>query len=490
MTAEKKQQFEDLIDAMMIEEVAGLDSELKAKLEGLPLDKKRMGILSILDQDRGLFMKILDVLNGADISKTDYIKHLVEMLRDYVKVGEVEKKTLGEVMTPISLVNDMLDTLPKEVWSNPNLKWLDPCGGCGIFASVIVERLMVGLDIYESDEERYRHIIENMLYVGELQPKNMFLHLVSFDPKDEFALNIYCGSFLDEGFDNHMKDVWGVDKFDVIVANPPYQSSEESNRKTQPIWHLFVEKALDILIEGGYMSMVHPSGWRNIDGIFKKTQKLLTSRQILYLEMHDTKDGLKVFKATTPYDYYCIKNTKNNGYITKIKGQNKIIDFLNLTDMEFIPNGMFTEIFSLVAKEGEEKVEILHSFSAYETRKPYISKTQDEEFKYPCVRYIFKGGDMDFLYSNIKKGHFEVPKVIFGTGAGVGEITVDINGDFGLCQFNCGIVDNVENLNRIKISLNSKKFKDIMKFCQFNRQEYSYKVIKTFRKDFWKEFID
>lgn len=28
MTIEKKQQFEDLIDAMMIEEVAGLDSEL------------------------------------------------------------------------------------------------------------------------------------------------------------------------------------------------------------------------------------------------------------------------------------------------------------------------------------------------------------------------------------------------------------------------------------------------------------------------------
>ena len=34
---------------------------------------------------------------------------------------------------------------------------------------------------FESDEElRYKHIIENMIYVCELQPKNMFLHLCSF----------------------------------------------------------------------------------------------------------------------------------------------------------------------------------------------------------------------------------------------------------------------------------------------------------------------
>ena len=148
MTNTRKNQFEELIDAMMIDEVAGLDSDLKKTLEGLPLDKKRIGILSILDKDRGLFMKIMDKMNDVGVNKTEYIKHLVEMLRDYVKVGDVEKKAFGEVMTPISLVNDMLDTLPKEVWSNPNLKWLDPCGGCGIFSSVIIERLMVGLDIY------------------------------------------------------------------------------------------------------------------------------------------------------------------------------------------------------------------------------------------------------------------------------------------------------------------------------------------------------
>ena len=31
-----------------------------------------------------------------------------------------------EVFTPPALVNDMLDLLPQELWSNPNAKFLDP----------------------------------------------------------------------------------------------------------------------------------------------------------------------------------------------------------------------------------------------------------------------------------------------------------------------------------------------------------------------------
>ena len=32
-----------------------------------------------------------------------------------------------EVPTPPKLARAMLDLLPREVWSNPNYKWLDPC---------------------------------------------------------------------------------------------------------------------------------------------------------------------------------------------------------------------------------------------------------------------------------------------------------------------------------------------------------------------------
>ena len=90
-------------------------------------------------------------------------------------------------------------TLPKEVWSNPNLKWLDPCNGCGPFLALVVSELMDGLEKWEPDEEkRYRYIIENMIYACELQPKNMFLWMMLMNPHGHYGMNIYTGSFLDE----------------------------------------------------------------------------------------------------------------------------------------------------------------------------------------------------------------------------------------------------------------------------------------------------
>lgn len=493
MTIEKKQQFEDLIDAMMIEEVAGLDSELKTKLQGLPVDKKRIGILSILDKDRGLFMKIHNQINSTDFNKTDHIKNVVNMMRDYVKVGEVEKKTLGEVMTPISLVNDMLDTLPAEVWKNPNLKWLDPCGGCGIFSSVIIERLMTNLDISESDEERYRHIVENMLYVGELQPKNMFLHLCAFDPRDEYSLNVYCGSFLDEGFDNHMKNVWGLDKFDVIVMNPPYQELKEGNKKSQPLWNKFVVKTIDNLVYGGYLVAVHPDGWRNIGTMFSDVRNILRSKQLLFLEVHNTDDGIKTFGANTTYDFYCLHNVQNSMF-TKIKCMDGTTQTVDILKMEFIPNGMFKEFEKLLAKDGEEKVQILHSFSDYETRKPHVSKEQNEEFKYPVVYVTYKDGSVNFMYSNTQeKGHFGTPKVIWSNGGATTPI-IDGKGDYALTQFSYAIVDEPKNLPFIQKAMLTPEFMKLMSFADgvtgVGRHRYNKKAISLFRKDFWKEFID
>lgn len=81
------------------------------------------------------------------------------------------KKNFGEVLTPISLVKEMLDTLPNEVWSNPNLKWLDPAAGRNmIFPIEIYKRLMNTLQPIITDPvARDKHIWDNMLHMVELQ---------------------------------------------------------------------------------------------------------------------------------------------------------------------------------------------------------------------------------------------------------------------------------------------------------------------------------
>jgi len=394
-------------------------------------------------------------------------------------------------MTPISLVQDMLDTLPKEVWSNPKLKFLDPCNGCGIFSSVIVNRLMYGLKEFEPDEElRYKHIVENQLYVGELQAKNMFLFLCAFDPNDEYSLNIYNGSFLDEKFDEHTREIWGIEKFDVIVMNPPYQELKEGNKKSQPLWDKFVKKSIEsCLVEAGYFVGVHPSNWRDFDGGFKTIQTLLRSKKILSLNLHNREDGVKMFGVQTTFDFYCIKNSPSNNTITTIKCQDGIIEKLDISNMEFIPNGMFNEIQKLIAKEGEEKVEVLYSRSAYGSDKKHMSKEKTEDFKYPCVYTILKDGTVNLFWSLSKNGHFNTPKVIWSNG--ISKPIIDKTGEYGLTQFAYAIVDEPINFENIQKSMLNEKFIKLMSFCDGTMgHRYKRKVISTFRKDFWKEFLD
>ena len=423
--------------------------KLRLLIENLPVEKKRVVMLSAIcyKKDAGLKKMIKELETNTIIYQLDKI---IERIRKYNPVGEVEKKSFGEVFTPFPLVNEMLDTLPAEVWSNPDLKWGDFCNGVGNFMIIIVKRLMIGLESWEPDEnKRYKHIIEKMIYVAELQIKNMFLWMVSVDPKSKLKLNLYRGNSLSKEFDEHMRDIWKVEKFDILVSNPPYQEIVGPN-KTQPIWNLFVKKYLSMLHEGGYMVMIHPDGWRGTKGIFKNTQILLKEKEMLYLEVHDKNEGFKTFGATTTYDFYCIRNSKNNNFITKIKCIDGTIEFADISKMEFIPNAMFNTYNSLIAKENEKKVNLLHSYSAYEHRKPYMSVKKDNVFKYPCVYYTYKDESIRFMYSNINtNGHFNIPKVIWSFG-GASTPIVDINGDYGQVEFAYSIIDDVDVLFKIK----------------------------------------
>ena len=59
----------------------------------------------------------------------------------------------------------------------------------------------------------------------------------------------------------------------------------------------------------------------------------------------------------------------------------------------------------------------------------------------------------------------------------------------GLTQFSYGIIDDKENLNNIKLSLENTNFIKLMEYVKFTNNKYNYKVIALFKKDFWKEFI-
>lgn len=484
--------FELVIDGLILEKYA--DEDVKEYIKHLPSNKKRVATLSSIGDDNLLWTKINEIIK-EEKSSYERLKSVYTLLKEYVKIADVERKKHGEILTPFKELAEpmvkLVDKYDSEFWKNKNHKVLDSSAGYGTFLILVAYKFMVGLkDEFPNEEERFKWIVENCLYYGELQAKSVFSWLVAIDPHNEYKTNIYWGSFLTKDFDDHMNNVWKVVSFDLIIQNPPYQEQKPGFKKTQPLWHLFVQKSLKLLVENGYMVMVHPSGWRNVDGVFKETQIKLKENQILELHIHNEKKGLKTFGAETRYDYYILCN-KSSYKETIIKCQDESFDSSDISKMEFIPNGMFSKVNELIAKEGEEKVEILHSFSSYETRKEYISKEKTEEFKYPCMYTVPKGDIPNLFYSSVNdKGHFGISKLIWSNGRiiSVGSY-IDEVGEFGLTQFSYAIVDSVENLKNIKKAFDSKEFRSLMEICAVGDMTINRKSIATFKKDFWKEFI-
>ena len=70
-----------------------------------------------------------------------------------------------EVFTPPSVVNQMLDMLPQELFCNPDTTFLDPGTKSGVFLREIAKRLIAGLENQIPDlDERVDHIFKKQLF--------------------------------------------------------------------------------------------------------------------------------------------------------------------------------------------------------------------------------------------------------------------------------------------------------------------------------------
>ena len=71
-----------------------------------------------------------------------------------------------EVFTPPDVANQMLDQLPKEIWSDDSATFLDPVSKSGVFLREITKRLLDGLENkIPNIEQRLEHILKNQVFV-------------------------------------------------------------------------------------------------------------------------------------------------------------------------------------------------------------------------------------------------------------------------------------------------------------------------------------
>src|SRR5271163_1327333 len=97
-------------------------------------------------------------------------------------------------------------------------------------------------------KQRKKHILENMLYMCELNKKNVYITKQIFDLNDKYHINLHEGDFLKL----NSKKIFKVEKFDIVMGNPPYQDGSGNKGKGHTLWTKFVEMSLIILKVSGY----------------------------------------------------------------------------------------------------------------------------------------------------------------------------------------------------------------------------------------------
>ena len=91
-----------------------------------------------------------------------------------------------------------MNLFPDDIFKNPNITWFDPSGGIGNFLIVLYEKLMVGLESIITDSStRSDHIIKHMLYMNEIDSKNVSLCFELFSKINIYKPNITTLDFFE-----------------------------------------------------------------------------------------------------------------------------------------------------------------------------------------------------------------------------------------------------------------------------------------------------
>jgi 16S rRNA G966 N2-methylase RsmD len=389
-------------------------------------------------------------------------------IEKYEKISKLESKLFGEVFTPEKLIKEMLNCLPKEIWSNKNLKWLDPAVGIGNFPAIVVQKLMEGLkDEIPSDSDRYKWIMEEMIYMVDISTKNLFLLYKLFDENNELKLNVYRGSFLEEGFDKQMKEVWGLEGFDVVVGNPPYQSTNATG--DNKLYLDFSKKSISVLLKSGNLLFVTP---KNITDYI-----LLCDKNRSYFDDFYQIDNLVI---DTPSKYFngvgstfLYFNLKKEKYVkpTKIKCFNLIKEEIEseilLKKGQSIPNivsdidlSIISKIRNIKDKFNFQKMKMNNR--EFRIRKKQfdngkVSKVSNNEYCYPVIDGLNKSNPFPGKVFYIKNDFSDKKPKLIINGSGYLCPSFDPNGDYFLSDNMIYIhLENESQYENLKYIIESK----------------------------------
>ena len=397
------------------------------------------------------------------------IQSVLEYIKDHLAPKDAERHKFGEVFTPMRLVHEMLDTLNETgAWNNPALTWLDPANGMGNFPIATFMRLFYGFrvtagghyagigregegvynpgltEIIPAEAERRHHIVQRMLFMVELNTKNiaiskkLFKKLAPGVEPNIIQMHRTQG-FLAEGpmiFPNGTINI-----FDIVMGNPPFQGGaargKTTNRtkklrlemdvgqdKHKNLWIPFVKKILDQHMKpDSYLIFIHPITWFKPDrtGI----HDTMLEHQIHTLRIYDMYQAMREFsgKGKISVAYYLLQKTAPSAN-TRIIDRLGKIESIRLNSRSIIIlafNSVFSKIQSRVPLLYESDV---HRVTSFSTDKCTAGANKQ-------LHRINEKGEITFTKIGLVHTDQAVPK-IFLSGYHTPRFFHDTKGEYGL----------------------------------------------------------
>jgi len=260
-----------------------------------------------------------------------------------------------DICTPMECVKKMCDYIPNAFWNKQDIKILDPCSGNGNFGA------------YLSFKTNPDNIFYNEINPLRLENCKRILNPKNLNNCDAFSLLLYR------------------DRFDLIVANPPYSGG---GNKNQSLSNKFIELSIDLLNHNGYLCFITPNNWMTYNNNNTTLKKLLREGSFLVID-----NDAKQYFPTVGSSFTIIvwqKGILSNKTYVKNSFLKKDEQF-NLTipnDLPFIPLYLSSLTINLVkALILKEENNLfcyrcdLHNF----TKKQYLSDIQNDTFQFPTI---------------------------------------------------------------------------------------------------------
>ncbi len=324
---------------------------------------------------------------------------ILEVIQAHLAPHTSARQSRGEVFTPPSLIETMLDRLPASLWKNPHATWIDPAGGIGNFYFVVFFRLFRSLTSIPL-HRRAAHILSSMLYMVEYDAENVRIakQLVK-RLAPSVVPNIVKGDALTQSYPH---------QFDVVMGNPPFNKGHRHAKgSSRKILEDFGHLSVRLVRPRGWILLVLPQTWRNI---YNPLFPLLTALDLQHIHVL-THESFYPY----PMDTVLIQNRQYQGRTEKVVGDRTFVE--NIHDVPRISNGN-DRILARILRGGLP-VQVLGSFNIASDSAAHMSETRSATFRYPILRNLNQAGtaEENLVYSRIPHPFQTDLKLLLSNGA-------------------------------------------------------------------------